>query len=86
MEDVHQMSSSQSHRRGPVRTAIALALGVAASALSLYACYGIYDALTGDYRDGELTTVWIITGVAVFLALAFWAATGAVARRGQRHS
>jgi drug/metabolite transporter (DMT)-like permease len=54
-------------------------LGVVYALLALaatgYFVYAVFDSMFGDYVGGEVTTVWIITGVAgLATALLWWAA------------
>jgi hypothetical protein len=54
-------------------------LGVVCTVLALaatgYFVYAVFDSLLGDYVGGEVTTVWVITGVAgLITALLWWAA------------
>lgn len=83
MQVTHPQPEGAPRRQSLIRTVNKTLLSLLASALTLLAIYAGYDSLTGDYIEGEVFVVWLITGIAAFLAALFWIAVVAYVRHGR---
>ena len=83
MQVTHPQPKGERRRQSLIRIANKTLLILVASALTLFAVYAGYDSLTGDYIEGEVLVVWLITGIAAFLAALSWIAVMAYVRRGR---
>jgi hypothetical protein len=83
MQDTPLQSSTESERPQRVGTVAGGLLLALATALTLFAGYGFYDSLTGDYVGGEVAAVWVITVFASVLAAVAWVAAIAFVRSGK---
>lgn len=55
-----------------LRRALAIGYGLLALSGTAYFVYALFDSILGDYVGGEVTVVWLLTGIAAVVSGLFW--------------